>query len=156
MKKQQWVTFILRLIVGGVVLVAGLLKANNPSKSAMAVRAYEILPVNVANIWGYILPWLEIGSGLLILLGIAIRANAIFTALLFTLFILAVSSAWARGLNIDCGCFGGGGEVAPGKSKYLQEILRDLGLFLGSLFLYKYPYGKFSIDKNSVPQEEPI
>jgi hypothetical protein len=58
-----------------------------------------------------------------------------------------VGQAWARGLNIDCGCFGGGGAVAPGKAKYLTEILRDIGLLLGSYYLIRFPFGKFSLDK---------
>ena len=156
MKWQVWLTFTLRLIVGGVVLAAGILKAGNPSKSAMAVRAYEILPVNVANIWGYVLPWLEIGSGLLLIVGIAVRFNSLFTGFLFTLFIIAVSQAWARGLNIDCGCFGGGGAVAPGKAKYLQEILRDCGLLLSSIYLFKNPFGKYGIDRPALLQEESV
>ena len=49
-------------------------------------------------------------------------------------FIAAVSSAWARGLSIDCGCFGGGGQVAAGQTKYLQEILRDVGLLALAAF----------------------
>jgi hypothetical protein len=51
------------------------------------------------------------------------------------------------GLNIDCGCFGGGGTVAPGETRYLQEILRDAGLVAMALFLLRYPVSKFSVDK---------
>ena len=64
------------------------------------------------------------------------------------LFIVAISQAWIRGLSIDCGCFGGGGQVAPGKTRYLEEILRDLGLALTALYLIRYPLGRFSIEKS--------
>jgi hypothetical protein len=63
------------------------------------------------------------------------------------IFIIAIGQAWARGLNIDCGCFGGGGTVAPGETRYLQEILRDAGLVAMALFLLRYPVSKFSVDK---------
>jgi hypothetical protein len=68
------------------------------------------------------------------------------------IFIIAISQAWARGLNIDCGCFGGGGAVEPGQTKYLQEILRDLGLAFLAGYLIRYPVTKFSVDKNSTNQ----
>ena len=74
------------------------------------------------------------------------------------IFIIAIAQAWARGLNIDCGCFGGGGTVAPGETKYLQEILRDLGLVFLAIYLIRYPLTKFSLDKNSTnkPSQEDV
>lgn len=144
---QPWFTLIFRLTLGAVLLVAGYLKAFNPQKSAMAVRAYEILPVSVANFFGYILPWFEIGVGALLILGIAVRISAALGGLTMLLFILAISQAWARGLSIDCGCFGGGGTVDPSQTKYLEEILRDFGLMLTAVYLYRFPKGRFGLDK---------
>jgi hypothetical protein len=63
------------------------------------------------------------------------------------LFIAAISQAWARGLSIDCGCFGGGGTVDPGETKYLSEILRDSGLALLALYLVRYPVTRFALEK---------
>ena len=48
-KAQPWIGLLARLILGGVLLVAGYLKAFTPDKSMMAVRAYEILPIWLAN-----------------------------------------------------------------------------------------------------------
>jgi hypothetical protein len=45
-------------------------------------------------------------------------------------FIAGVTQAWARGLSIDCGCFGGGGAVAPDQTTYGLELLRDAGFLL--------------------------
>jgi len=66
---QPWLTLIARLILGGVLLVAGALKIGSLQKSAMAVRSYELLPVPLANFLGYTLPWIEIGVGLLLITG---------------------------------------------------------------------------------------
>jgi uncharacterized membrane protein YphA (DoxX/SURF4 family) len=148
-KAQPWIGLLARLILGGVLLVAGYLKAFTPDKSMMAVRAYEILPIWLANALGIILPWLEIGAGLLLIIGVGIRFAALFGSLLMVLFIVAIAQAWARGLTIDCGCFGGGGQVAANETKYLPEILRDAGLVLLSLFLIRYPVTRFSLDKSS-------
>jgi uncharacterized membrane protein YphA (DoxX/SURF4 family) len=144
-----WITLGARLLLGVVLLLAGYLKAKSPGQAQMAVRAFELLPVGVANIFGLALPWLEIGAGALLILGIAVRYAAIFGGLSMFLFIIAISSAWARGLSIDCGCFGGGGQVAAGHAKYLQEILRDSGLMMTAIFLIFKPQGKFSLERVS-------
>ena len=148
-KAQPWIGLFARLILGGVLLVAGYLKAFSPDKSMMAVRAYELLPIWLANVLGIILPWLEIGAGLLLIIGVAIRYAALFGSALMVLFIVAIAQAWARGLSIDCGCFGGGGTIDPGKTKYLEEILRDTGLALLGLYLLRYPLTKFALEKKA-------
>lgn len=120
----------------------------------MAVRAYELLPIFVANILGIVLPFVEIGIGILLILGAAIRISAISGALLMIIFIIGIAQAWARGLSIDCGCFGGGGQVEPGTANYLPEILRDLGLALLGIFLIRFPQSKFALDQT--PAEKGI
>jgi uncharacterized membrane protein YphA (DoxX/SURF4 family) len=144
---QPWLTLIARLVLGGVLLLAGALKIGNLQKSAMAVRAYELLPVSLANFLGYALPWVEIGVGLLLITGAAVRISGLIGAITMLAFIIAISQAWARGLSIDCGCFGGGGAIDPEDTKYLSEIIRDLCLFILGIYLYYYPKGRFSLDK---------
>ena len=144
---QPWITLIARLILGGVLLVAGALKVGNLQKSAMAVRAYELLPTAIANFLGFVLPWLEIGLGLLLILGVAVSISGLFGAIIMFAFIIAIAQAWARGLSIDCGCFGGGGPIDPDQTKYLSEIIRDIGLFGVGIFLYYFPKGRFALDK---------
>ena len=50
--------------------------------------------------------------GLLLVIGLLTRVSAVVLGLLLVAFIVGVGSAWARGLSIDCGCFGGGGQVS--------------------------------------------
>jgi uncharacterized membrane protein YphA (DoxX/SURF4 family) len=106
-----------------------------------------MLPISVANILGLVLPPVEIALGLLLILGALTRVVAALGGFTMFIFIIAISQAWARGLNIDCGCFGGGGSVAAEDTRYLQEILRDLGLVFLAAYLVRYPLTKFSIDK---------
>jgi len=121
----------------------------------MAVRAYELLPIWLANIFGVVLPWLEIGAGVLLIIGIAIRYVAIFGSALMITFVIAISQAWARGLSIDCGCFGDGGAIDPSQTKYLETILRDIGFALLGFYLIRYPLTKFALEKRESRQEKP-
>ena len=144
---QPWLTLLVRLGLGGVFLAAGGLKVENLQKSAMSVRAYELLPVGLANFLGFVLPWIEIGMGLLLVVGVAVSIVGLLGALTMFAFVVAIAQAWARGLSIDCGCFGGGGEIAPEETKYLSTILRDIGFLLLGVYLYYFPKGKFGLDK---------
>lgn len=144
---QPWLTLICRLVLGGVLIAAGVLKIGNLQKSAMAVRAYELLPIPLANFLGYSLPWIELGIGLLLVTGALVRFAGLVGAVTMLAFIIAISQAWARGLSIDCGCFGGGGTIDPSQTKYLSEIIRDTGLLALGIYLYFYPKGRFAIEK---------
>ena len=151
---QPWFGLFARLVVGGVIFAAGYLKVDEIAKSQMAVRAYEILPIGVANFLGIVLPFAEVAIGLFLILGAATRINALLSAGLMALFIVAIAQAGLRGLTIDCGCFGGGGQVEPGQTKYLQEIARDALLFLLAIYLYRFPSTKFSLDKDKEDTEQ--
>lgn len=151
-KFQPIISLVSRLLLGGVLLVAGGLKAFKPDESAGAVAAYKILPTNIAHLIGYALPWLEIAIGVLLIIGLSIRFAAVVATAVMLIFVVAIISVWARGILIDCGCFGGGGAVDPSKAAevhraYLVEILRDLGLALTGIYLYFFPYGLLSIEK---------
>jgi uncharacterized membrane protein YphA (DoxX/SURF4 family) len=152
-KYGSWFGLLSRLILGGVLFAAGWLKIFTPAKSQMSVRAYEVLPISIANFLGIALRWLEVGFGILLILGIAVRLSAIVGGGLMVVFIAAISQAWARGLSIDCGCFGGGGTVDPSETKYLSEILRDIGLALLALYLVRYPLTRFALEKLVKPKE---
>jgi uncharacterized membrane protein YphA (DoxX/SURF4 family) len=154
---QPYISLLARLLLGGVLLVAGGLKVTKPTDSANAVAAYKLLPTQVAHLLGYALPWLEVAIALLLIIGIVVRPAAIAGGLIMVIFIGAIASAWARGLIIDCGCFGGGGELDPSLASqvhrtYFIEIMRDLGLALCGLYLYFFPYGKLSFEKAAVEE----
>lgn len=154
---QPIITLIARLTLGGVLLAAGGLKLNKPTDSANAVAAYKILPANLAHLVGYALPWLEVAIALLLIIGIMVRPAAVVGGLIMLVFIAAIASVWARGLLIDCGCFGGGGEIEPSLAAqvhrtYFIEIMRDFGLALAALYLYLFPYGKLSYEKAAVEE----
>lgn len=149
-KLQPWFTFLGRLILGGTLLAAGVLKIQHPSEAASSVRVYKLLPISLANILGYSLPPIEIGLAIFLLVGIWVKRVGAISGILMMIFIVAVGQAWARKLAINCGCFGNGGVTADGKVHpltYLTEILRDIGLTALGYYLFRYPHGKLSMDK---------
>jgi uncharacterized membrane protein YphA (DoxX/SURF4 family) len=92
------------------------------------------------------LQFLELALGALLLVGLGTRMVAIVSAVVLVAFIGAVAQSWARGLTIDCGCFGGGGQVAPGETQYPQEIARDIGFLLLAGWLLLRPRSVASLN----------
>jgi uncharacterized membrane protein YphA (DoxX/SURF4 family) len=149
-KFQPWLTFVFRLILGGVLLVAGALKVTDPYSSATSVRAYQILPVDLANLLGFILPFAEVAIGIFLIVGIWVRLNALAGGALMIMFIIAIGQAWARGISLDCGCFGKGGLLDTDELpvwNYTLEIARDIVLAAFAIYLYRFPQGKLGFDK---------
>jgi uncharacterized membrane protein YphA (DoxX/SURF4 family) len=149
-KFQPWLTFVFRLILGGVLLVAGGLKVTDPYASATSVRAYQILPIDLANFLGFVLPFAEVAIGLFLIVGIWVRLAAIAGGALMIMFIIAIGQAWIRGISLDCGCFGKGGLLETNELPvwtYTVEIARDIALALLAGYIFRFPRGKLGFDK---------
>jgi len=149
MTRPGWrdvVGLLARLVLGIVLVVAGALKVGHLETSARAVRAYQLLPYDVAGWVGYGLPVLELAVGALLVLGLFTRTAAVVGGLLMVVFVAGIASAWARGLSIDCGCFGEGGTIDPSQTAYLPEILRDVGLLACAAWLVVRPRTAYGLD----------
>jgi uncharacterized membrane protein YphA (DoxX/SURF4 family) len=145
---MQWVGLVARLVTGGVWIVAGALKLPDPAGSVRAVRAYDLLPEAVVPTVGYLLPVCEVVLGACLVLGVMTRVSGVLSSVLYLAFIVGISAAWARGLQIDCGCFGGGGFDANATDKYPWDIARDAGLLLLSLWLVWRPQTPYAVDNH--------
>jgi uncharacterized membrane protein YphA (DoxX/SURF4 family) len=139
---------VARLIIGGALLIAGLLSIVNLRRSVVKVQAYELpIPEFLVTLIGYCLPVVEIVVGAAILAGFLTRWTAAIGGFLMIVYIAGIASAWARGLNIDCGCFTPGGMLEPGQdTKYLTDIVRDIGFLACSVWLVIFPTSRISID----------
>jgi uncharacterized membrane protein YphA (DoxX/SURF4 family) len=143
---KEWAGLAARLVVGGVWIYAGAIKLPDPDQSVAAVRAYELLPGETAVTVGQMLPVLEVVVGAMLVVGVLVRGAAVASAILFVAFIVGIVSVWARGMEIDCGCFGGGGYDPDATSKYPWEIARDVALLALSLFLVWLPRSRWALD----------
>lgn len=167
-KTLQYLTLVSRLVLGVIFGLAGLAKLGLPFPMAESIRAYEMgLPPFVVDVMANVLPPVELGVGIWLLLGLFTRFSAGITAALMVVFTIAVTQAWARGLDINCGCFGGPlsedpsvtpaaraiivamgpvGTFLANEKADLMTIGRDLVLLLMSVHLILVP-SIFSIDQ---------
>ena len=123
---MPWVSFVGRLLLGGVFAAASLPKIGDPQQTVRAVRAYQLVPEALVHPLAYALPYVELAVAVLLLLGLGVRYAAAVAAAMIAMFIAGIGSAAVRGLDIDCGCFGGGG--ASDNPHYTAELLRDTAL----------------------------
>lgn len=150
------VSLIARLGLAAVWLVSGWIKFSDPTQTIVAVRAYQLLPEVFVRPVAAGLPVLELVLGLLLLIGMAVRPVAAVSAAVLVTLIVAIVSAWSRGLSIDCGCFGGGGLAEVDDWDYAREILRDLGFLALSAWLIVFPRSPAALGPRSRPASSAI
>jgi len=132
-----------RLVPAGLFLWAGISKALDPQGSVLSVDGYEVLPDPVVQVVAILLPWIEIAIATLLILGLFMRFAGLATVALMIVFIAGMAQAKARGLEIDCGCFGSSGA---GEGVSWWDILRDVPLVLAGLYLASRPRGPWQLD----------
>jgi uncharacterized membrane protein YphA (DoxX/SURF4 family) len=129
----------LGLLLGATFLYAAYDKILHPADFARIVYHYQVigpsqsLPPLLPNLFAVTLPWLEVALGACLVGGIWRREAGALSALLLLVFVAAVASALARGIDIqNCGCFS---VTAEGRRAGVQLILGDLALLAGALVL---------------------
>ena len=141
-----WVSLVVRLGMAGILIAAAAPKAVDIPQSIIAVRAYRVLPEALVPFVGTMLPFLEFALALFLLLGLFTRIASIVWLLMMAGFMTGVIWAWIRGYSIDCGCFGGGGDVAEGTTNYPAHLLERVGFVALGAWLLSFPRSRFSLD----------
>ena len=100
-----WLAWALRVGLGLVFIVASLDKVAHPEAFARSIANYHLVPQAAINLLAVCLPWIELVCGVLLVLGLQVRANLLVIWALLALFIGAISLALQRGYDISCGCF---------------------------------------------------
>ncbi|OGR95830.1 MAG: hypothetical protein A2016_00615 [Elusimicrobia bacterium GWF2_62_30] len=119
-----------RLVVGGLFVYAGALKAAAPAEEfARAIESYRVIGPVPALLAACVVPWVEICAGALLAAGLFTRYSGLFTAAMLFFFEVLLGQAWLRNLPVThCGCFG-----AQGSSSLPREFAQNLVL-LGLLW----------------------
>ncbi len=131
-----------RVIVGGIFVYAGVLKAAAPAEEfAKAIESYLVFAAGPSLLAAYIVPWGEIYAGVLLAIGAFTRYTGLCIAAMLLFFEVLLGQAWLRGLPvIYCGCFG-----SQWKSSISQEFLQNL-ILLGLLWPGLRVGQKFTLD----------
>ena len=120
----------LRFLTGGLFAVAGALKALDPARFAADIDHYRLLPYFAVAPLALYFPWLEIVCGLAMITGAARRSALLLLFALIVVFTAAVAAAWARGLDITCGCFGAASAVPLSLALVRNAVLGIVLFFL--------------------------
>jgi protein-disulfide isomerase/uncharacterized membrane protein YphA (DoxX/SURF4 family) len=142
---RPWLGTVARLFLGAIWLWAAVTKLGNPREFVQTVRAYDATWEWLSKAIGYGLPVLEFGVGVLLVLGLTTRLAAAVSAFLFFVFLIGLVQAAARGLKLQCGCFGTGGESVS--TQYTIDILRDIGLLAVAAYLIVWSFTRLSVDE---------
>jgi putative oxidoreductase len=130
---HPWLTIRVQLALGVIFVVAALPKLLDPPSFAHMIYNYRLVPGPLVNLMAMTMPWIELLSGLCLILGIWRTTARTIIAILLALFIIAISINLLRGNAIDCGCFdvtAAGKTIAERLADMRFVILRDLGMLL--------------------------
>jgi putative oxidoreductase len=131
---HPWLGLLLRVYVGGVFIYASMYKINYPGEFAETIASYQLLPYWAINITALVLPWLELVSGALLILGVRTKSAAAVIGGMLILFSLAILVALLRGIPIGCGCF-----TSVEDPLGWDTLWRDLIWLAMTLQVYFYP-----------------
>jgi uncharacterized membrane protein YphA (DoxX/SURF4 family) len=148
---NKYVLIIVRIILGGIFIYSAFTKITDLDYFVKSLYNYRLLPEESLNLFAVIIPWLEFIIGVFLVLGIFVRESAVLGSILMVVFIGAIAFAMARGLDIECGCFGtkDGGRVG------LLRIIEDLAILLGFMWLVAFGSDFLALvksRKNNKPQ----
>jgi len=141
------ISFIFRIIIGGIFLVSGLAKISDPVRLLFTLRDFKLFPEIIVPFTAIYLPWLEFILGLLIIVGLLYRTSSLMLAFLNFAFMLAILSVIIRGMEIDCGCFGLLADMLkiPDMAD-MKAVIRNL-IFIGiSIYIFKAKKTAFSLE----------
>jgi uncharacterized membrane protein YphA (DoxX/SURF4 family) len=135
---------LFRLVVGGVFIAASLDKVQNPAAFSRAVSYYHVLPPEVINVFALVVPWVELLGGIALIVGLGSRGAGLVIGGLLVIFIVALISAIARGIDISCGCF----STAPGEGHKVgyDLVVRDILMLVATVPLLLSGGGTLSLD----------
>ncbi len=123
----------LRLILAGVFFYAGWIKLQDPILFAIKIRGYDLLADPWVAVTALLLPWLEIVCAISLLVGRLQRGALLGLFFMLLVFLFGLLSAWSRGLDIDCGCFG----EALNRGSLFVSVLMDLALTAMVIVLWR-------------------
>lgn len=133
---MNFVRLLLCVLFGAVFVWSGWVKAQNPALFLLDVRSFDLLGDPYAAWLALALPWVEIFAGLAVIIGFGRAGGLLVLNGLLVVFLIAILQAWARGIDLKCGCFG----PSDATSNYVELVLRDIVLLsVGGWLMWRKP-----------------
>lgn len=129
----QIANLLVRVVLAGLFIYAGVIKLMKPDLFLVDIESYRLVPYSLAWLTAFYLPPLEIICGLSLLLPRLYQPATLILLGLMLVFLIAIISAWARGLDISCGCFG----VTADATNYVWLVGRDFLFLIALLFVLR-------------------
>lgn len=149
--KRSWghlfldaVSFFARFYMAYIWLDAGISKLGNEMSTTQSILGYEIFTETWSRYLAHIIAPLEIAGGLLLLFGLFLRHSSWVATFVLALFMIGIAQAWARGLNIDCGCFEASNDNGIAMD-YGRTLLRDSFYMFLTLWTAFRPFKRFAL-----------
>ena len=141
---------IFRLILGIVFIYASYEKILDPIGFSKNIHNYHVTPVFIENIVALVLPWAELIIGIFLIFGLFLEGTISITISMLVFFILLLSQAVFRGIDVHCGCFSNNAndESTNFQFELIKRIIEDI-IFLGMAYVIKFN-NKFKNDNNSL------
>jgi uncharacterized membrane protein YphA (DoxX/SURF4 family) len=129
-KLARILLLVLRVALGAIFVYAAWTKLRDPWQLfAMSIDSYRILPLRAVEMAAHVIPWVELAVGLLLIAGLWLRVSGSIVSLLLLTFFALMLRAYAKGMEINCGCFG------PGEMISWKTLLRDGTMVAAALLL---------------------
>ena len=139
------ISFIARFGMAWVWIEAGVHKLGKTLDMTQAIKGYGIFTPEWAGYLATVIGPLEVIGGVLLLLGLFLRRSSIVATIVLQLFMVGIAQAWARGLDIDCGCFGYDAQNPDRGMDYAKTLLRDAAYLFLTVWTIKRPFTKFAL-----------
>ena len=140
--------FVMRVLLGGLLLATGALKLGHAPDLAAAIAGFRLLPAGAIGPLALALPFFELLLGGYLVIGLFTRTAAIVAALQFVIYASAIASAVIRHIPANCGCFGPQDAAVAD----WPHVAFDLALaLLSALVAYRAP-GILAVDRRLRPQ----
>lgn len=139
------ISFIARFGMAWVWMEAGVHKLGKTLDMTQAIKGYGIFTPEWAGYLATVIGPLEVIGGVLLLLGLFLRRSSIVATIVLLLFMVGIAQAWARGLDIDCGCFGYDAQNPDRGMDYAKTLLRDAAYLFLTVWTIKRPFTKFAL-----------
>lgn len=139
------ISFIARFGMAWVWIEAGVHKLGKTLDMTQAIKGYGIFTPEWAGYLATVIGPLEVIGGVLLLLGLFLRRSSIVATIVLLLFMVGITQAWARGLDIDCGCFGYDAQNPDRGMDYAKTLLRDAAYLFLTVWTIKRPFTKFAL-----------